>query len=195
MAKTLYTLLNKSDESSVQSFSPVWLFVTPWTAARQTSLSMTNCQSSPKPMCIELPTFSRWGNWGMERWNNLQRWHCYDREDQNSDSGHVAPGPWPQPHNSCLWQSLTEPHLKDPPPHFTLLHKQKPQKPNSESYMEISMSNRTFSKCGECGWATEPFVSSWWVYTETAGCGVWLPTGWHMWGLCWLSPQLGQLKC
>ena len=39
--------------SSVQSLSGVRLFVTPWTAARQASLSITNCQSLPKPMSIE----------------------------------------------------------------------------------------------------------------------------------------------
>ena len=39
--------------SSVQSLSHVRLFVTPWTAARQTSLSITNCRSPPKPMSIE----------------------------------------------------------------------------------------------------------------------------------------------
>ena len=39
--------------SSVQSLSRVWLFVTPWTAAPQTSLSITNSQSPPKPMSIE----------------------------------------------------------------------------------------------------------------------------------------------
>ena len=39
--------------SSVQSFSRVWLFVTPWAAARQASLSITNSRSSPKPMSIE----------------------------------------------------------------------------------------------------------------------------------------------
>ena len=39
--------------SSVQSLSRVQLFVTPWTAARQASLSITNSQSSPKPMSIE----------------------------------------------------------------------------------------------------------------------------------------------
>ena len=33
--------------SSVQSLSRVWLFATPWTAARQASLSITNSQSSP----------------------------------------------------------------------------------------------------------------------------------------------------
>ena len=31
--------------SSVQSLSHIWLFVTPWTAARQASLSVTNSQS------------------------------------------------------------------------------------------------------------------------------------------------------
>ena len=39
--------------SSVQSFSRVWLFATPLTAACQASLSTTNCQSLPKPMSIE----------------------------------------------------------------------------------------------------------------------------------------------
>ena len=39
--------------SSVQSLSHVLLFVTPWTAARQASLSITNSQSPPKPMSIE----------------------------------------------------------------------------------------------------------------------------------------------
>ena len=39
--------------SSVQSFSCVQLFVTPWTAAHQASLSITNSQSLPKLMSIE----------------------------------------------------------------------------------------------------------------------------------------------
>ena len=39
--------------SSVQSLSRVWLFATPWTAARQASLSITNSQSPPKLMSIE----------------------------------------------------------------------------------------------------------------------------------------------
>ena len=40
--------------SSVQSLSCVRLFVTPWTAACQASLCLTNSQSPPKPMSIEL---------------------------------------------------------------------------------------------------------------------------------------------
>ena len=36
--------------SSVQSLSCVRLFVTPWTVARQASLSITNSRSPPKPM-------------------------------------------------------------------------------------------------------------------------------------------------
>ena len=43
----------KKKISSVQSFSRVWLFVTPWTAAHQASLSITNSQSLPKLICIE----------------------------------------------------------------------------------------------------------------------------------------------
>ena len=40
--------------SSVQSLSRVWLFATPWTAAHQTCLSITNSQSLLKFMSIEL---------------------------------------------------------------------------------------------------------------------------------------------
>ena len=39
---------------SVQSLSRVWLFVTPWTTARQASLSITNSRSPHIPMSIEL---------------------------------------------------------------------------------------------------------------------------------------------
>ena len=39
--------------SSVQSLSPVWLFATPWTAARQASLSITNSRSSLRLTSIE----------------------------------------------------------------------------------------------------------------------------------------------
>ena len=39
--------------SSVQSFSRVWLFATPWIAARQASLSITNSRCFPKLMPIE----------------------------------------------------------------------------------------------------------------------------------------------
>ena len=40
--------------SSVQLLSCVWLFATPWFAAHQASLSITNSQSSLKLMSIEL---------------------------------------------------------------------------------------------------------------------------------------------
>ena len=39
--------------SSVQSLSRVWLFATPWIAAFQASLSITNSWSSPKLISIE----------------------------------------------------------------------------------------------------------------------------------------------
>ena len=41
--------LNGCQFSSVQSLSHVWLFATPWVAAHQASLSITNSQSSPRP--------------------------------------------------------------------------------------------------------------------------------------------------
>ena len=44
---------NISPSSSVQSLSCVRLFATPWTAARQASLSITNSQSLLKLMSIE----------------------------------------------------------------------------------------------------------------------------------------------
>ena len=46
-------LRNTSQFSSVQSLSRVWLFVTPWTAACQASLSITNSWSLFKLMSIE----------------------------------------------------------------------------------------------------------------------------------------------
>ena len=39
--------------SSIQSLSRIWLFATPWIAARQASLSITNSQSSLKLTSIE----------------------------------------------------------------------------------------------------------------------------------------------
>ena len=43
---------NYSRVSSVQLLSHIRLFTTPWTTARQASLSITNSQSPPKPMSI-----------------------------------------------------------------------------------------------------------------------------------------------
>jgi len=48
-------ILNITDHS-VQLLSRVRLFATPWTAARQASLSITNSGSSSKPMSTELVT-------------------------------------------------------------------------------------------------------------------------------------------
>ena len=42
-----------AQSSPVQSLGRVQLFATPWTAARQASVSITNSQSSLKPMSIE----------------------------------------------------------------------------------------------------------------------------------------------
>ena len=48
--------LKKNQFSSVQLLSRVWLFVTPWTAAHQASLSITNSWSLFKLMSLELVT-------------------------------------------------------------------------------------------------------------------------------------------
>ena len=49
----LFVHKNLSSVSSVQSLSHVQLFATPWAAARQASLSITNSQSLLKLMSIE----------------------------------------------------------------------------------------------------------------------------------------------
>ena len=45
--------LGKNQFNAIQSLSPIWLFVTPWIAARQVILSITNSRSLPKLMFIE----------------------------------------------------------------------------------------------------------------------------------------------
>ena len=51
--KAIVDITERKGNSSVQSLSRVRLFATPWTAAHQTSLSITNSRSPPKPMSIE----------------------------------------------------------------------------------------------------------------------------------------------
>ena len=51
--KMLFSALDKTFFSSIQSLSHVWLSVTPCTAARKASLSITSSQSLPKLMSIE----------------------------------------------------------------------------------------------------------------------------------------------
>ena len=50
----MHSYLYSVQVSSVQSLSRVWLFVTPWTAALQGSLSITNSRSLLRLMSIEL---------------------------------------------------------------------------------------------------------------------------------------------
>ena len=57
LLKLFFSFFNRNSVlvqfSSVQSLSRVRLFATPWTAARQASLSITNSRSPHKPMSIE----------------------------------------------------------------------------------------------------------------------------------------------
>ena len=53
MEQISFTVPREGQFSSVQLLSCVWFFATPWIAARQASLSITNSQSLPKPMSIE----------------------------------------------------------------------------------------------------------------------------------------------
>ena len=58
MNNSLSVCFMEHNFSSVQSLSCVWLFATPWIAAHQAFLSITNSQSPPKPMSIESVTSS-----------------------------------------------------------------------------------------------------------------------------------------
>ena len=53
IAGRFFTIWSTREFISVQSLSCVWLFATPWTAACQASLSITNSRSLPKLMSIE----------------------------------------------------------------------------------------------------------------------------------------------
>ena len=53
--------------SSIQSLSSVWLFMTPWTAARQVSLSITNSRSLLKLMSI-ISSWSYSNSCPLSRW-------------------------------------------------------------------------------------------------------------------------------
>ena len=52
-AKEWFVRPNRTGTRSVQSLSHVWLFTTPWTTARQASLSITNSQNLLKLRSIE----------------------------------------------------------------------------------------------------------------------------------------------
>ena len=54
LVETFWIHLCSVQFSSVQSLSHVQLFATPWTAAHEASLSITNSLSPPKPMSIVL---------------------------------------------------------------------------------------------------------------------------------------------
>ena len=72
--------------SSVQLLSHVRLLETPWTAARQASLSITNSRSPPKPMSMELvmpsshlilccpPHLGFHGKWPKNVWSHHVLW-------------------------------------------------------------------------------------------------------------------------
>ena len=85
--------LKTSVFSSVQSFSCVWPFVTPWTAAHQASLSITNSCSRkwrhgnkrsemgsfhtskwPQEKNYHLSTINTWISWWVDIWSK----HCFD---------------------------------------------------------------------------------------------------------------------
>ena len=53
LTNSLFMCFLKRMFSSIQSLSRVQLFASPWTAARQASLSITNSRNLPKPMSIE----------------------------------------------------------------------------------------------------------------------------------------------
>ena len=86
--------------SSVQSLSHVWLFVTPWTVARQASLSITNSWSLLRLMSIEsvMLTPSYQGrNWSLRKLSHLS---------EITQLGAVVLGG--VPHSFCLFKISPE---------------------------------------------------------------------------------------
>ena len=53
MKSRIILFITNTETRSVQLLSHVWLSATPWTAARQASVSITNSWSLPKPVSIE----------------------------------------------------------------------------------------------------------------------------------------------
>ena len=53
VAQMVKNLPARQEFNSVQSLSRIWLFATPWTTARQDSLSITNSRNSPRLASIE----------------------------------------------------------------------------------------------------------------------------------------------
>ena len=87
---------------SVQSLSRVWLFATPWTIARQASLSITNSRNLLKLMSIESVTttfleslynYLFGGRWGLRGSAPiLQLWRVGSRTQESQLGGFYFPG-------------------------------------------------------------------------------------------------------
>ena len=102
------TALQKTAPAQFSSFSCVWFFVTPWTAACQASLSITNSWSLLKLMCIEslmpsnhlilcrpllLPTFNLSQHQGLFQWVSFCiSWPNYWSFNFNISPTHEHPG-------------------------------------------------------------------------------------------------------
>ena len=71
MCKVLFI---KNQFSSVQLLSCVRVFATPWIAAHQASMSITNSQSSPK---LNWPLILDESNWNQDCWEKYQQLQIY----------------------------------------------------------------------------------------------------------------------
>ena len=78
--------------SSVQSFSRVRLFATPWAAACQASLRITNSQIPPKPMSIEKAELQRIDAFELCCWRRLLRVPWTARRSSQSILKEISPG-------------------------------------------------------------------------------------------------------
>ena len=68
--------------SLIQSLSRVQLFATPWTAARQASLSITNSRSSPKLLVWyrQPKQEAVWSRLGITSFDQTGQWEVFSRE-------------------------------------------------------------------------------------------------------------------
>ena len=83
--------------SSVQSLTRVWLFATPWIAARQASLSITNSHSSLRLTSIESWTEKKAEHWRIDAlelwcWRRLLRVPWTARRSNQSILKGISPG-------------------------------------------------------------------------------------------------------
>ena len=82
LLQIIFLIEAKWSEVKWKSLSHVWLFATPWTAARQASLSITNSRSSPKLLVWyrQPKQEAVWSRLGITSFDQTGQWEVFSRE-------------------------------------------------------------------------------------------------------------------